>query len=60
MALYPQIQKLAQKELDTVLAKGAMPTFGDRPHLHYIEAVAREAFRWHPPAPQGKWLHRFF
>jgi cytochrome P450 len=54
MALYPQVQERAQKELDSVLVPGVMPTFEDRPRLPYIEAITREVLRWHPVAPQGK------
>jgi cytochrome P450 len=54
MTLYPQVQKLAQEELDRVLASDAMPTFEYRPQLPYIEAVTREVVRWHPVAPEGE------
>jgi hypothetical protein len=58
MTLYPQVQKRAQDELDTLLAPGLMPTFEDRPRLPYIEAVTREVMRWHPVAPEGEQSQR--
>jgi hypothetical protein len=53
MTLYPDVQRRAQEELNTVLPPGSMPTFADRPQLPYIEAVVREVVRWHPVSPQG-------
>ncbi|CBF85201.1 protein CYP620E1 [Aspergillus nidulans FGSC A4] len=53
MALYPDVQRKAQEELDTVLGSAKLPTFGDRARLPYIEAIVKEALRWHPVAPMG-------
>ncbi|KAL4789294.1 cytochrome P450 [Aspergillus venezuelensis] len=53
MSLYPGIQKEAQQELDAVLGPATLPTFADRPKLPYIEALVKEALRWHPVAPMG-------
>ncbi|KAF5366399.1 hypothetical protein D9758_009753 [Tetrapyrgos nigripes] len=53
MSLYPEVQSKGQEELDTVLGKGRMPTFDDRPSLPYIEAIFREVMRWHPAIPMG-------
>ncbi|KAL4936814.1 hypothetical protein BDV06DRAFT_233009 [Aspergillus oleicola] len=53
MSLYPAVQKKAQEELDTVLGPTKLPTFDDRPKLPYIEAIVKEALRWHPTAPMG-------
>ncbi|KAF5365078.1 hypothetical protein D9758_010984 [Tetrapyrgos nigripes] len=53
MSLYPDVQSKGQEELDTVLGKGRMPTFDDRPSLPYIEAIFRELMRWHPALPMG-------
>ena len=54
MTLYPEVQRRAQEELDSVLAPGVMPTLEDRPQLPYIEAVVREILRWYPVLPQGR------
>ncbi|TFK25346.1 cytochrome P450 [Coprinopsis marcescibilis] len=47
----PAILKKAQKELDTVLDSGSLPTFDDEPDLPYVTAVVNEAFRWRDVAP---------
>ncbi|KAK7434917.1 cytochrome p450 [Stygiomarasmius scandens] len=53
MSLYPNVQAKAQRELDTVIGPGKLPTFYDRKSLPYIEAVYREVMRWHPAIPMG-------
>ncbi|KAI9375047.1 cytochrome P450 [Aspergillus egyptiacus] len=53
MALHPEVQKKAQEELDRVLGPNHLPTFEDRPNLPYIDAIVKEALRWHPVAPMG-------
>ncbi|KAL4972955.1 cytochrome P450 [Aspergillus desertorum] len=53
MALYPDVQRRAQEELDAVLGPTKLPTFEDRAKLPYIEAIVKEALRWHPVAPMG-------
>ncbi|KAJ3573366.1 hypothetical protein NP233_g2460 [Leucocoprinus birnbaumii] len=50
LALYPEVQKKAQQELDNVLG-GRLPEFGDRPNLPYINAMVKESMRWHVVAP---------
>ena len=54
MALYPEVQKKAQAEIDTVIGPNRLPDFGDRPSLPYINAVVKEALRWHLVAPLGE------
>ncbi|KAF5367770.1 hypothetical protein D9758_009822 [Tetrapyrgos nigripes] len=53
MSLYPDVQRKAQQELDSVLGPGKLPTFADRDFLPYIEAIYREVMRWHPAIPMG-------
>ncbi|KAF7374576.1 O-methylsterigmatocystin oxidoreductase [Mycena sanguinolenta] len=53
MALYPDIQKKAQTEIDTVIGTDRLPKFEDRPSLPFVEALYREVMRWKPPAPLG-------
>ncbi|KAG1732053.1 cytochrome P450 [Suillus lakei] len=53
MVLYPDVQKRAQAEIDSVIGRGRLPTFEDRASLPYIEAVMRETFRWQPVVPLG-------
>ncbi|XP_027333259.1 flavonoid 3'-monooxygenase-like [Abrus precatorius] len=40
-----------QQELDTVVGHDRLVTELDLPHLPYLEAVVKEAFRLHPPTP---------
>ncbi|EIN09519.1 cytochrome P450 [Punctularia strigosozonata HHB-11173 SS5] len=53
MTLYPDIQKKAQAEIDSVVGTDRLPTLADRPNLPYTDALVKEVFRWHPVAPQG-------
>ncbi|KAF8586653.1 cytochrome P450 [Ramaria rubella] len=53
MLLYPEVQKKAQAELDSVIGMNRLPDFGDRESLPYIEAVVKETLRWHPALPLG-------
>ncbi|KAG6333949.1 hypothetical protein ID866_5146 [Astraeus odoratus] len=53
MLLYPEVQARIHAELDTIIGKGALPTFEDRPRLPYLQAVLYEAMRWHPVVPIG-------
>jgi len=53
MILYPDVQKRAQEELDTVVGRTRIPTFADFPHLPYIRAMVKEALRWRPVDPLG-------
>jgi cytochrome P450 len=53
MVLYPEVQKLAQAEIDTLVGQDRFPTFKDRDNLPYIGALIQELLRWAPVAPQG-------
>ena len=53
MVLYPEAQKRAQEEMDSVLGHGRLPRFGDEDALPYLKAVLYELLRWSPPAPLG-------
>ncbi|KAJ2917369.1 hypothetical protein MD484_g3052, partial [Candolleomyces efflorescens] len=53
LAMYPEVQKRAQKEIDEVVGFGRLPDFNDRPQLVYLEAFMMELLRWHQPAPFG-------
>ncbi|KAI6109264.1 cytochrome P450 [Pisolithus croceorrhizus] len=50
MTLYPEVQKKAQAEIDTVVGSDRLPTFADRASLPYVETLVREVFRWHAVA----------
>ena len=51
--LYPDIQRKAQDELDSVTGRERLPTFEDRPRLPFIDAVCKETLRWRPITPLG-------
>jgi len=50
MALYPDVQKKAQEELDKVIGN-RLPEFNDRPNLPYINAMVKESLRWQLVTP---------
>ncbi|KAF8883974.1 cytochrome P450 [Infundibulicybe gibba] len=51
MALYPDAQRTAQAELDSVVGKTSLPEFTDRDSLPYVNAITKELLRWHNVAP---------
>ena len=53
MVLYPEVLKRAQFEVDTVVGRERMPSFGDKNNLSYIEALVKEVLRWRPGVPLG-------
>ncbi|KAH9952755.1 cytochrome P450 [Russula dissimulans] len=53
LTLYPEVQKRAQAELDSVIGRDRLPTFDDRPQLPYIDAMCKEVLRWRPALPLG-------
>ena len=53
MALYPDVQRRAQAEIDRVIGRGCMPNFSARERLPYIEAMVKEVVRWRPIDPLG-------
>ncbi len=54
--LRPEIQKMAQEELDAVTLRERLPTFEDRPRLPFVQAICQEVTRWKPIAPLGELL----
>lgn len=54
LAMYPEAQKKAQKEIDDVVGFGRLPDFNDRPELVYVTAFIKEVFRLHPVLPTGQ------
>jgi cytochrome P450 len=53
MVLYPDVQRRAQEEIDSVLGHGHLPDFGDEDALPYLKAVLHELLRWSPAGPFG-------
>ena len=54
MVLYPDTQKRAQEEIDSILGHGHFPQIGDVDTLPYLNAVLNEVLRWATPAPLGQ------
>ncbi|KAH9849795.1 cytochrome P450 [Lenzites betulinus] len=53
MALYPEVQRKAQAELDAVIGTDRLPEFADQDSLPYIHAVVQECLRWQNVFPLG-------
>ncbi|KAJ6468880.1 cytochrome P450 [Mycena sanguinolenta] len=51
--LYPEWIPRAQREIDAIVGEDRLPSFKDRPHLPYVEAIVRETLRWRPAARCG-------
>ncbi|TDL14934.1 cytochrome P450 [Rickenella mellea] len=51
MCLFPEVQKKAQAEIDSVVGNAKLPGFVDRPELPYIEAMCKETLRWNCVLP---------
>ncbi|SPO07779.1 related to O-methylsterigmatocystin oxidoreductase [Cephalotrichum gorgonifer] len=48
MALYPEVMRKAQEEVDRVVGSGRMPGWEDEENLPYIRAMIKETLRWRP------------
>jgi len=51
MIAFPEVQRRAQAELDSVVGRDCLPTFDDAPRLPYVCAIVREILRWRPALP---------
>ncbi|GAO15621.1 uncharacterized protein UV8b_04798 [Ustilaginoidea virens] len=51
MAMFPEVQRKAQREIDAVVGPDRLPGLQDQERLPYVSAVAKEALRWFPVAP---------
>ncbi|KAF8692610.1 cytochrome P450 family, partial [Rhizoctonia solani] len=51
MVLYPDVQKRAQAEIDSVLGHSRLPKVEDRAQLGYVDRVVQETLRWGPVTP---------
>jgi cytochrome P450 len=52
-ALYPEVSRRAQEEIDAITKRTRLPTYEDRESLPYVEAIVRETLRWGPVLPMG-------
>lgn len=53
MAMFPEVQRKAQAELDAVVGHDRLPTFKDQASLPYVNALLKELLRWHTVTPIG-------
>ncbi|KAI0438879.1 cytochrome protein [Xylaria telfairii] len=53
MTVFPEVQHKAQEEIDRVIGTSRLPTFSDRESLPYIDAILKEAWRWHSVTPMS-------
>ncbi|CAE6464219.1 unnamed protein product [Rhizoctonia solani] len=53
MAIHPEVQEKAQREIDDVVGSDRLPNMEDRASLHYVERLLTEIVRWYPSAPFG-------
>lgn len=53
MALFPEVQKKAQEELDLVVGLDRLPEYHDLTHMPYVRAVVMETLRWMPALCSG-------
>jgi cytochrome P450 len=53
MSLYPDVQRRAHAELDTVVGRGRLLDFDDRGKLPYLGAILKETLRWKAVTPLG-------
>ncbi|KAH9925314.1 cytochrome P450 [Fomitopsis serialis] len=51
LALYPEVQRKAQAEVDASLGSHQLPKFSDNDSLPYVTALVKEIHRWKPVAP---------
>lgn len=54
MTIQHDAQRIAQKELDSVIGTDKLPTFSDRARLPYCEALLTEVLRAYTFGPVGR------
>ncbi|QRV88351.1 cytochrome P450 family protein [Ceratobasidium sp. AG-Ba] len=53
MIQFPEIQKKAQAEIDSVVGMNRLPNMDDRSRLSYVNRLVDEVMRWRPVIPTG-------
>ncbi|KAG9240248.1 cytochrome P450 [Calycina marina] len=48
MVTHPEVQRLAQEEIDAVIGSDRLPTIADFDSMPYVRGCARETLRWMP------------
>ena len=51
MAIHPEIQQEAHKQMDSVLSDSTPPSWSDYDQLPQVAMIVKELLRWRPPAP---------
>lgn len=51
MIHYPEVQRKAQEEIDSVVKFQRSPVWADLPKLPYINMIVKEGHRWRPILP---------
>ena len=54
MTLYPELQRMGQKEIDEVIGNDRLPTMADRERLPYLNALMKEVLRLNPVGNLGE------
>ena len=54
MTCFPDVQRKAQAEIDTVIGQDRLPSIADKDRLPYLHAIMLELLRWMPIAPLGQ------
>ncbi len=54
LTLYPEVQRRAQAQIDSVVSRDRLPTLDDKSRLPYIEAICKELLRWQVATPLGE------
>ncbi|EIM88804.1 cytochrome P450 [Stereum hirsutum FP-91666 SS1] len=49
--LYPEVEKKAHAEIDSVIGRDRLPGYEDRASLPYVNAICKELLRWLPIVP---------
>jgi cytochrome P450 len=58
MSLHPDVQRLAQAEIERVVGRDRLLSIDDQTSLPYVTAVLKETLRWAPVAPLGPYCRR--
>ncbi|KAF7371341.1 Cytochrome P450 [Mycena sanguinolenta] len=53
MSLYPEVQAVAQREIDTIVGTDRLPDISDRERLPYVNGLWKEVLRYHVTSPIG-------
>ena len=58
MTLFPDVQRKACEEIESIVGKDTLPTYEDSKRLPYVCAVLKEVLRIAPVAPMGGYLYQ--